>query len=126
MATVSDSGTEGERGSCWRTRGIEVEDGLVVEVLLGHDGLDDMLHEVGMDLVVGDVGRVLRGDEDGVHADGRQSAALLLVLNSHLCLAVWSQPADCAVLAHLRTHALPNSAGGVLRATAVQSAPELP
>lgn len=85
-----------------RTGGVEVEDGLVVQVLLGHDGLDDVLHEVSVDLVVGDVGRVLCGDEDGVHADGGQGAALLLVLHCHLGLAVWPQPADCAVLAHLR------------------------
>ena len=80
-----------------------MEDGLVVEVLLWHDGLDDMLHEVSVDLVVGDVGGVLGGDEDGVHADGRQGAALLLVLHRHLRLAVRPQPADCAILAHLQT-----------------------
>ncbi len=79
-----------------------MEDGLVVQVLLGHDRLDDVLHKVCVDLVIGDVGRVLRGDEDGVHTNGCQSAALLLVLHRHLGLAVWPQPADCAILAHLR------------------------
>lgn len=79
-----------------------MEDGLVIKVLGRNDRLDDVLHEVGVDLVIGDVGGVLRGDEDGVHADGNHCAAVLLVLNRHLRLAVWSQPWHAAILPHLR------------------------
>ena len=63
--------------------------------------LDDVLHEVLVDLVVGDVLIVLGGDEDGVNTQGDHGAALLAVLNSHLGLAIGTQPGDGAVLAHL-------------------------
>uniref|UniRef100_A0A804N322 Uncharacterized protein n=1 Tax=Zea mays TaxID=4577 RepID=A0A804N322_MAIZE len=80
---------------------VEVEDGLLVEVLLRDHGLDDVLLEVGGDLVVGDGLVVLGGDEHGVHADGHHGAALVHVLHRHLGLAVGPQPGAGAVLAHL-------------------------
>ena len=84
-----------------------MEDGLVIKVLGGDDGLDDVLHEVSVDLVVGDVGGVLGGDEDGVHADGNHGTPVLLVLYGHLRLAVWPQPWHAPVLPHLRMLTLP-------------------
>jgi len=66
--------------------------------------LDDVLHEVLVDLVVGDVLIVLGGDEDGVYTQGDHGAALLAVLNGHLGLAIGAQPWDGAVLAHLRNN----------------------
>ena len=81
-----------------------MEDGLVIKVLLGDDRLDDVLHEIGMDLVVGDVWGVLGGDQDGVHADGGQHIALLLVLHGDLGLAIRPQPRHLPVLAHLSPH----------------------
>jgi hypothetical protein len=56
-------------------RGVEVEDGVLVEVLGGDHRLNDVLLEVLRDLLVGDVGAVLRRDEDGVDADGDHRAA---------------------------------------------------
>ncbi|URD93002.1 hypothetical protein MUK42_28113 [Musa troglodytarum] len=82
-------------------RGVEVEDGLLVEVLLGDDGLDDVLLEVGGDLVVGHGLVVLGGDEDGVDADGHHGAVVVAVLHRHLGLAVGPQPGAGAILAHL-------------------------
>jgi hypothetical protein len=64
-----------------------VEDGRVVHVLGGHHRLDHVLHELLVDELVGDVGAVLGGDEDGVHALGHHGAALLLVLDGDLGLA---------------------------------------
>lgn len=52
-----------------------MEDGVGVEVLGRHDGLDHVLLEVLGDLLVGDVGRVLGRDEDGVDANGDHGAA---------------------------------------------------
>jgi len=82
-------------------RRVEVEDGLLVEVLLRDDGLDDVLLEVGGDLVVGDGLVVLGGDEDGVDADGHHGAALVDVLHRDLGLAVGPEPGAGAVLADL-------------------------
>ena len=82
-------------------RGVEVVDGAVVEVLGGDDGLDDVLHEVGVDLVVRDALVVLRGDQHGVDALGHHGAALALVLDGDLGLAVGAQPRADAVLADL-------------------------
>ena len=56
-------------------RGVEVEDRVGVEVLGRDDGLDHVLLEVLGDLLVGHVGAVLGGDEDGVDADGDHGAA---------------------------------------------------
>mmetsp|Transcript_20976 Transcript_20976/g.66462 ORF Transcript_20976/g.66462 Transcript_20976/m.66462 type:complete len:461 (+) Transcript_20976:322-1704(+) len=82
-------------------RGVEVEDGLVIEVLGGDDGLDHVLVEVGGDLVVGDILVVLGGDEDSVHALGDHGAVLVLVLDGNLGLAVGAEPGADAVLADL-------------------------
>mmetsp|Transcript_19833 Transcript_19833/g.58928 ORF Transcript_19833/g.58928 Transcript_19833/m.58928 type:complete len:436 (-) Transcript_19833:199-1506(-) len=85
-------------------RGVEVEDGVVVQVLGGHNGLDHVLHEVGADLLVSHVRAVLRGDEDGVHALWDHSAWALgvaLVLDRDLGLAVGAQPRARAILADL-------------------------
>mmetsp|Transcript_11903 Transcript_11903/g.24781 ORF Transcript_11903/g.24781 Transcript_11903/m.24781 type:complete len:221 (+) Transcript_11903:965-1627(+) len=76
-------------------------DGLVVEVLGRDDGLDDVLHEVSRDLLVGDVLGVLGGDNDGVDALGDRNAVLKLVLTSDLGLSVGADPVAGAVLAHL-------------------------
>lgn len=85
-----------------RTGGVQVEDGLVVQVLGRDDRLNDVLHQVLVDLVVGHVGGVLGGDQDGVHALGHHGAVVLLVLHSHLGLAVRPQPRHGAVLPHLQ------------------------
>jgi len=78
-----------------------VVDGLVIEVLGGHHRLDDVLHQLLRDVIVGDVRRVLGGDEDGVHALGHHGAALVDVLAGHLGLAVGAHPRAGAVLADL-------------------------
>jgi hypothetical protein len=80
-----------------------MEDGFVIQVLGGHHGFDDVLHQVLVDLVVGDVWGVLGGDEDGVHAQGDHGAALLFVFHRHLGLAVRSQPCDAPALPDLQS-----------------------
>jgi hypothetical protein len=82
-------------------RGVQVVDGLLVEVLGRDDGLDHVLHELGLDLLLGDVLAVLGGDHDGVDADGDGAAVVHSVLAGHLGLAVGSHPRAGAVLADL-------------------------
>jgi len=82
--------------------GVDVVDGVVVEVLGGDHGLDDMLHEVGADLLVGHVGGVLSGDQDGMNAlRGHGAISLLLVLGGDLDLAIGADPLESAVLANV-------------------------
>mmetsp|Transcript_11503 Transcript_11503/g.24032 ORF Transcript_11503/g.24032 Transcript_11503/m.24032 type:complete len:402 (+) Transcript_11503:179-1384(+) len=81
--------------------GVEVEDGLVVKVLGGHNLLHNLVHQVLSDLLVGDGLVVLGGDQDGVHAEGHHGATLVLVLAGHLGLAVGAHPGAGAVLADL-------------------------
>ena len=81
---------------------VQVVDGLVVEVLGGDDGLDDVLHQDLVDGLVGHVGVVLRRDDDGVHAHGGQVRALLLVLDGDLRLGVRAHPLVRPGLADLR------------------------
>ena len=80
-----------------------MEDGLVIQVFGRDDGLDHVLHEVLVDLVVSHVWGVLSGNEDGVHALGDHGTVILLVLDSHLGLAIRPQPGYRAVLPHLHT-----------------------
>lgn len=81
--------------------GVDVVDGLLIEVLGGDDGLDDVLHDVLVNLLVGDVGLVLGGDDDGVDADGDHAAVLLLVLDGDLGLTIGAQPLEGSVLANV-------------------------
>ena len=81
---------------------VEVEDRRVVDVLGRHHGRDHVLHQLLVDRLVAHVGAVLRADEHGVHAQRHDRAAVLLVLDRHLRLAVGAQPLARAVLAHLR------------------------
>jgi len=60
-------------------RRVEVEDGVLVEVLGRDHGLDHVLLEVLGDLLVGDVRGVLGRDEDGVDADGDHGAAWVVL-----------------------------------------------
>jgi len=83
-------------------RRVDVVDGVLVKVLRRDDRLDDVLVDVRGDLVVRHRLVVLRGEQDRVHADRHHGAALVLVLDRHLRLAVRAQPRADSVLAHLR------------------------
>lgn len=82
-------------------RGVQMEDGVVIEVLGRHHRLDDELQEVSMDLLVRDILAMLGGDQNGVYTDGGHNSALLGVLHSHLGLAIGPHPGGSPVLAHL-------------------------
>ena len=77
--------------------GIDVVLGVLVEPLGGKHGLDDVLEDVGVQLVVADGLGVLAGDDDGVDAGG---LAVLVVLDRDLALAVGAQIRQLAGLAH--------------------------
>ena len=83
------------------TGGVQVVHGLLVQVLSRDHGLDDVLHKLGLDLLLSDVLTVLGGDDDSVNADGDGAATLHSVLAGHLGLAVGSHPRAGAVLADL-------------------------
>jgi hypothetical protein len=54
--------------------------------------LDDVLHEILCDLLVGDSLIVLGGDHHSVDAEGDHGTVLLLVLNDNLSLAIGADP----------------------------------
>jgi len=83
------------------TRGVEVIDGILVKVLSGDDLLDDLLHELSTDLLVGHGLVVLSGDDDGVDALGDGDAVDVLVDNGDLSLTIGADPRAGAVLADL-------------------------
>ena len=78
--------------------GVHIDVGVVPRhVLGGHDGSDDVLDEVGLDLAhVLDLGGVLRGDDDSRDLDG----LAVLVAHRDLGLAVGAQVAQGSVVAH--------------------------
>jgi len=79
-------------------RGLDVVDGSVVEQVLGDDGLDDLLEDLGSEVLGRDLLGVLRRDDDGVDSDGHDgTVGLLLVLDGDLGLGVRSEPAERAV-----------------------------
>lgn len=76
------------------TRGVKMEDNLVIKVLGGDDGLDDLLEEDLADGLVVNTLSVLGGDDDGVDALGDHGAIVILVLDGDLGLGVRAQPGD--------------------------------
>ena len=77
---------------------IDVEDALLAVDHLGRDcRQDDVLDDVGADLLVGDLGAVLRGDDDRLHPGG----LAVHVAHAHLRLAVGADVVDGARLAPL-------------------------
>ncbi|DAZ98358.1 TPA: hypothetical protein N0F65_000677 [Lagenidium giganteum] len=103
---VDDDLTASEAGiTVWATndeaaRWVQVVHGLVVEVLLWDNGLNDVLHEVSSDLLVADFIVVLGRDDDSVHALWHHAAIFFLVLDGDLGLAIRADPVESAVLAH--------------------------
>jgi len=73
--------------------------GVVIEVLCRDNWLDDVLHEVLLDLLVGDLSVVLGGDDNGVDPEWDHGATLVLVFTCHLGLAIWPHPPAGPVLA---------------------------
>lgn len=83
-------------------RGLDVVDGLVVKVLSGDGGLDDLLKDLLAELLGGDVRGVLGRHDDGVDADRDNGTVVVLVLNGDLSLGVGAQPGEGAVAAGSR------------------------
>lgn len=70
-------------------------DGVVVEEVGGDDGLDDLLHELRLEVGGGDLLGVLGRDDDSVDAEGLDgSRGLLLVLDGDLSLRVGAEPSE--------------------------------
>jgi hypothetical protein len=76
-----------------------VVDGLVVEVLGGDGLLDDLLLDLLAELLNGDVGRVLGGDNDGVNTERNDGTVVVCVLDGDLGLGVGPEPRKGAVVA---------------------------
>ena len=83
-------------------RRLQVVDGLIVEVLSGDNGLDDVLQKLALKVLKGDLRSVLGGDDDGVDPLGNGNTVNVLVLNGDLGLRVRAEPAELAVAAELR------------------------
>jgi hypothetical protein len=80
-----------------RTRGVDVIDGVFIEVLGGDNGLDDVFLKGRSDFFLGDFRAVLSGDQDGVNSNGDDALAFSLVFNGDLGLGIGSQPLQSAV-----------------------------
>ena len=97
-AGVTLGTTDGEAAG-----GVQPVDGLVVDHVGGEGGLDDLLHEVGLDLVVGDLLVVLDGDEDDGDAEGLEEVLAVtgveLVFDGDLGLGVGAGPREGVVAA---------------------------
>jgi hypothetical protein len=76
-----------------------VVDGVLVEVLGGNGLLDDLLLDLLAELLNGDVGRVLGGDNDGVNTERDDGTVVVCVLDSDLGLGVGPEPGEGAVVA---------------------------
>ena len=76
-------------------------DSLVVQKLRGDDRLDDMLHQILMDLLVAHVVVVLIGDNDRMNTNGDHMAVIVLVLNGNLSLTVRTNPLKGSILTNI-------------------------
>lgn len=79
-----------------------MENCLVIQVFGRYYRLDDVLHEVLVDLVVRDVWGMLGGDEDGMHSLWDHCALLLLVLDSDLRLSIRPEPWHTSIFPNLQ------------------------
>lgn len=76
-----------------------MEDGLVVDVLLGDNAVDDLGLQLLSDLFRRNITAVLGRDNDGVDSEGDDGTAIVLVLHGDLGLGVRSEPGKGSVTA---------------------------
>lgn len=65
-------------------------DGLVIEILGRDDRLDDMLHKLCLELLLGKLLSVLCGDDNSVDTDRNRTAVIHSVLDGNLGLSIRS------------------------------------
>lgn len=99
--TASETGVTLGTTDDEQTRGLDVVDGLLVEVLGGDDTLDDLLEDLLAELLGGDVLGVLGRDDDGVDTERDDGTVVVGVLDGDLGLGVGSEPGELAVVAGL-------------------------
>lgn len=97
--TASETGVTLGTTNDEQTRGLDVVDGLVVQVLGRDDLLDDLLLDLLAELLGGDGLGVLRRDNHSVDSLGNNGTVVVLVLNGDLGLGVGSQPGDASITA---------------------------
>lgn len=68
--------------------------GLIIDEALIDGWVDDLLEEIFSDLLIGNTGVVLTGDEDSVYSDWDELGSLVGVLDGDLGLGVRSDPPD--------------------------------
>jgi hypothetical protein len=76
-----------------------VVDGVLIEVLGGDAGLDDLLLDLLAELLSGDILAVLGRDDDSVDTEGDDGTVVVLVLDGDLGLGVGAEPREGAVAA---------------------------
>lgn len=96
--TTSQTGVTVRATDNEAARRVQVEDGVGVEVLFRDNLLDDFVHQVFGNLLVGDGFVVLSGDQDGVHTLRDHGTAFVFVLNGDLGLTIRAHPRAGAIL----------------------------
>lgn len=76
-----------------------MKDGLVVNVLLGDNTVDDLGLQLLSDLLRGDITAVLGRDNDSVDSEGDDGTTIVLVLHGDLGLGIGSEPGEGSVTA---------------------------
>ena len=103
---INDNLTSGEPGvsvgssNDEATRGVEMVNGLVVKVLLRDHRFDDVIHKSLSELFLGNIFRMLGGDDNGMDALWDRDAVDKFVLAGNLGLSVRADEGAGSVLAH--------------------------
>merc|ERR1711970_226265 len=96
-ATISFRSSH-DKGAGW----VQMVDGVLIEVLSRNNRLDNVLLKVGLDLLERVVWVMLCRDHDCMHTEwGHGAIFVLLVFNSNLSLAVWTELGKCSIFADL-------------------------
>ena len=78
-----------------------MEDCLLIKEFGRNDGLNDVLHQILVDLLVSNIIIMLCGNDHGMDTNGNHVAMFLLVLNCNLGFAIRTNPLKSSILTNI-------------------------
>mmetsp|Transcript_20883 Transcript_20883/g.29022 ORF Transcript_20883/g.29022 Transcript_20883/m.29022 type:complete len:239 (-) Transcript_20883:149-865(-) len=84
------------------SRWIQMVNSFIIQILFRYDWLNHMFHEVGGDLFIGNILRMLSRNNNGMNSLGDRNTIFQFVLTCYLRLTIWTDPFTSSILTDLR------------------------